>query len=284
MFDIGSKLLPWVLGALVLLGVWLFYKLFKPYSLDRSSPIQCAVGGNGSGKSHECIVKCGVPAIKRNRRHWWIVKHFMPWRDAGDAPCLYCNIPVKIKYYRPLTRDILLERVSIPQGSVVIIDELPKFLNQYGWDKQAVQKNLDDFMTFFRHYVDGLLIINAQSIDEVEVHIRRKLNSYYWFTDFHKFLCFYSVKVLRCRVADGSVTNSADMLSDTMRVHYGFMGRKYYDTRCYSRRYSYLPAVDNGSVDDELVPVDLKQDEILRIDDSMSCDLDAVIKAKKGSK
>ena len=54
------------------------------------------------------------------------------------------------------------------------------------WDEKLVQDNANEFITFFRHYIGGYLIINAQSEAEIEVHFRRKLNQAIWCYDFKK--------------------------------------------------------------------------------------------------
>ena len=51
-----------------------------------------------------------------------------------------------------------------------MIDEFPQFISQFEWDIDIVQKNANEFITYFRHYIGGNLILNAQSEDEIEGH------------------------------------------------------------------------------------------------------------------
>ena len=123
-----------------------------------------------------------------------------------------------------------------------MIDEFPQFISQFDWDIELVQKNCNEFITFFRHYIGGHLIINAQSEDEIECHFRRKLNIGVWCFDFHvwplPFLpLFYTNRMCDFMLSENVTTMSTTYIEENTRIHFGLFPRKAYDTRCYSPRY-----------------------------------------------
>lgn len=162
---------------------------------------------------------------------------------------LYSNIPIHFKssmFSKKREWSIQLEEAhllllkAITEYSVVMIDELPQFVNQFNWNEELVQKNLNEFITFFRHYIGGYLICNAQSINDIVVQIRRKLNQAIWCFDFkkHLFGLFYTNRMCDVMISDSMETISTTFIEDNTKLHFGlFPPRKTYDTRCYSIRY-----------------------------------------------
>lgn len=282
----------WVFfGALAaLLLFWLYKKFFNPAAINHDSTL-LFTGGLGSGKSLNSV-KYAKKAYRKVHRAWRIdcwkrkVGAVFHRKDPNlvefdEEPGLYSNIPIRIgmpdlfhkhegdedwfatHYSRKLTRDMMVFKTRIPVGSVVFIDELPQFINQFQYDAAGVKDVLNEWITFFRHYIDGLFIANAQSLDEVECHIRRKLNTYYYCFDFQPLLfgLFYRVRILRNRVGDQSISIDSDYVEDNAKWHYGILAFKAYDSRCYRHRYDYVMDAHWGYFRD------LCTDTILRFDD-----------------
>lgn len=265
-------------------GFYLWKKFVRPANVNHDSTV-LFTGGLGSGKSLSSV-KEAVKSIKRSLSSWHkecLKIRFLNWfyskfrKDyvpsiLPEKPLLLSTTPVRWltfhgwEWSHLLTRRMLLLDDRIPVGSVVFIDEFPQFCNQYDWDNPEVQNQLNEFITFFRHYIGGVFIINAQSLDEVECHVRRKLNSYYYCFDFHRFLCFYRVRLLRCRVGDMSVSLTNDFIEENAKWHYGllFSWLRNYDSRCYRHRYdSVQPPAEYYQWDklttDYVVRLDLKK-------------------------
>ena len=164
-------------------------------------------------------------------------------------PKLYSNIPIHFKTHifgrNREWAEILNERHLLclerqREYSVVVIDELPQFINQFNWNQDLVQKNVNEYITFFRHYVGGYFLTNAQSVDDVVVQIRRKLNQATWCFDFkkHLFGLFYTIRMCDIMLSDQVSTMSTTMIDENTRLHFGLFPKKgTYDTRCYSERY-----------------------------------------------
>ena len=106
-----------------------------------------------------------------------------------------------------------------------------------------IQKNVNEFITFFRHYIGGYFIINAQSIDDVVVQVRRKLNQATWCFDFHAwpfpFLpLFYTIRMCDINLSEMVTNISTTYIEENTRLHFGlFPPRGTYNSRCYSPRY-----------------------------------------------
>ena len=166
-------------------------------------------------------------------------------------PLLYSNIPVhfrthlfgfKKEWATQLDVEHLLLIKEVNEFSVVLIDEFPQFISQFDWDIDLVHKNCNEFITFFRHYIGGHLIINAQSEDEIECHFRRKLNIGIWCFDFHAwplpiFPLFYTNRMCDFMLSENITTMSTTYIEENTRLHFGLFPRKAYNTRCYRPRY-----------------------------------------------
>lgn len=180
-----------------------------------------------------------------------MVKPYILIEDLKRKPLLYSNIPIhfrthlfgfKKEWSTQLDVYHILLLKEINEYSVVMIDEFPQFISQFDWDIDLVQKNANEFITFFRHYIGGHLIINAQSEDEIECHFRRKLNIGVWCYDFHIWPLpilplFYTNRMCDFMLSENITTMSTTYIEDNTKLHFGFFPRKAYDSRCYSERY-----------------------------------------------
>ncbi len=176
------------------------------------------------------------------------IKSIKPLRKERPLPQLYSNIPIHFKKHwwsskrewnKQLEAPHLLCLKKLEEYSVVLIDELPQFINQFNWNEELIKKNVNEFITYFRHLYAGYLITTSQSIDDVVVQIRRKLNHATWCYDFKKwfFGLFYTMRMCDIVLSDQISTMSTTYLEENTKLHFGmFPPKKTYDTRCYSER------------------------------------------------
>lgn len=192
--------------------------------------------------------------IKLNAKHRndpkWKLKPLLKIHAKRKKPLLYSNIPIHFKkslFKREREWAIKLEAPhilllkQIREYSIVVIDELPQFVNQFNWKEELIQNNVNEFITFFRHYVGGYFICTSQASDDIVVQIRRKLNQAIWCFDFkkHLFGLFYTVRMCDIMLSDQIGTISTTFIEDNTKVHFGlFPARNTYDTRCYKPRYN----------------------------------------------
>lgn len=196
-------------------------------------------------------------ANKKVRRKKWTreqadnyIKKYTLWKKKR-RPQAYSNIPIRLSAKRFGTekkkewscvlnaKQILLLQ-KIPEYSVVLIDELPQLVNQFNWDEELVQHNLNEYITFFRHYVAGHLILTAQAQNDVVVQIRRKCNQAIWCYNLkkHLFGLFYTQRMCDMMLTDNIQTFSTTFIEENTRLHFGlFPPKNMYDSRCYSIRY-----------------------------------------------
>lgn len=170
-------------------------------------------------------------------------------KQPRRKPMLYCNIPIHFKTHLfrrkkewsvMLAEPHLLLLKEIVEYSVVLVDELPQFINQFNWNSELIQKNVNEFITYFRHYVGGYFITNAQSTSDIVVQVRRKLNIATWCFNFkkHLFGLFYTVQMCDIMLNDDITTIANPQNDENTKTRFGlFPGKSTYDSRCYSERY-----------------------------------------------
>lgn len=272
----GITIALMIISGLVIL--FILWKVFKPYII-RYDTTALFTGGLGSGKTYNSVwqsivcvrknrfFKYYLPKLKYNlgkpfrrihNKHIW--KHFYKRRfkvkliklepQRPKKPLLYSNIPICFKthvfgFKKEWSVQLDIEHIllfkEIREYSVVMIDEFPQFISQFEWDEELVQKNANEFITFFRHYIGGNLIINAQSEDEIECHFRRKLNIGMWCFNFKVWPfpilpLFYTCRMCDFMISENIQTMSTTYVEDNTRWRIGIF-RKQYDSRCYSPRY-----------------------------------------------
>ena len=238
-------------------------------------------GGLGSGKSLNSVKQ--VLILYKKNHNIWLVKKYMNsflnlFRKKNnkrqfieEEPLIYSNIPIKIKkglVSNQLTKEHLILKERINQKSIVFIDELPTLVNQFNWNLNDVRYNLNEFITFFRHYIGGYLVVNGQAESEIVKQVRVKLNSYYWCFDFKKFLCFYRVKILHSMITENDVSISTDFIDENCRNVFGIITKRY-NTRAFKNRYNKVIKENNLKFNS----VDLTTNKIIRFE-SYKSDLD----------
>lgn len=260
-----------IIAAIVL--IFLLYHWIKPYVIRHDTTI-LFTGGLGSGKTLESV-KTAIVLIRKQR----LVKYkiynaftkfinlfkilhnnrvdkkgkgkYWKLKPLRKKPMLYSNIPIQYKTHFwtskknrewsvMLTEEHITLLKEITEYSVVMIDEFPQFVNQFMWNEDIVQNNLNEFITFFRHYIGGYFICNAQSENEIEVHFRRKLNQAIYSYNFRKwcFGLFYTNRMLDIMLSENVSTMTTAQAEENTKLHFGlFPPRNTYDSRCYSIRY-----------------------------------------------
>lgn len=200
---------------------------------------------NNRKKKHNRKVQEKYTDIKLIKKH---TKKLKKLHELRPKPMLYSNMPIhfrthligrKKEWAKKLNASQVVCLQRIVEYSVVLIDELPQFVNQFNWNEELIQKNTNEWITFFRHFYGGYFITTAQSVDDVVVQIRRKLNQAIWCYDFkkHLFGLFYTIRMCDIMLSDQVGTMSTTMLEENTKLHFGlFPGKKTYATRCYKPR------------------------------------------------
>lgn len=145
---------------------------------------------------------------------------------------------------KPLEESYLLELKLLPKHCVILIDELGSFASQHMFNLPNAKKNLVDFFRLYRHYTEGgYIYATDQSLDEMIVYIRRRINTAIELLEHKSYLgTFYKITChkisTRDNVQNEIVNPENPEIANTASLLYGFYPRwKSYDSYCYSVRY-----------------------------------------------
>lgn len=233
---------------LLILFCVLVWKIARSYRLKTYDTVLAFTGGLGAGKSFMSVKKARELLKRQRRRVWW---HNLgkPKSKRKPRPMLYSSIPVKVsrkEWALVLTPEHLLLQRKIIRGSVVLIDEIGGFCSQFDY-RVANSEVWDEFVRYFRHYVQGYLVCNDQCSENIVLQVRRRLNTVYNMMGFRKFLFVYWVRVRNITVSEEIKTVEEQNAEDNMRLLIGLMPLfRAYDSHCYSVRYDTVPAMEEA--------------------------------------
>lgn len=239
----------------------------KKFPMDT---VVCLTGGLGTGKT---LIAVNL-AIKEYR------KRLLMWRlglydrrkglkieKKAEMPKLYSNIPILLKrpiyisrkiipykeyFSEVLTYEHILLLDRIPEYSVILIDEVGQVADQYQYDNPFVMQDLQKFIRYYRHFVDGRLILTDQSSSNIVVAIRRRINKIYNLHDFKRnWFFFFKVRVQELFIAEDVMSTVEQNVHNDYEYFYGLLPLKWlkflditrlltykkYDSRCYSVMY-----------------------------------------------
>lgn len=234
--------------------------LVRPYFIKHET-VQLYTGGLGTGKSLLSVRKA-IRLYKLNTRKVKIYNIFHR-KKKRTLPRLYSNIPIKYKgkiISRHPSPSILTGETRMVEKSILFIDELSIFCNQ--WENQRNNskiKDLEDFITLFRHYTKGgYLIINTQNINKVNHNIRYCIDKCIDCYHFYKILFLGVVKIREIDLSCDVVNVNESFKEDNTKRVFIILTRKtrYYDTFAYSDLYN--PIKDDDSTIDNTMKVQKK--------------------------
>lgn len=294
-----------------LVVVFVLWLKIKPYFI-RYDTVVGFTGGLGSGKTFESV-RLSIRELKKNRFRVRIYNLFQSLKKQPclPLPMLYSSIPIRIskkEYSRVLTASHLLLQEKIIGGSIVFLDEVDVWANQYAHNNPNIieipsKKDLDtdgyvagglfdEFVRLFRHYnatpcCEPKLIVNTQATSNIITIIRRRINTVYYQSKFriirlpllrfvpilNQFSNLYTYLVREITISDEIVNTSENMLGDACRRVIGFSSDfKHYDTHCYSVRVEHLslsvPKAWNDKKTKRLLKCPYKKEKSLIDDDS----------------
>ena len=223
----------------------LLWFLLKPY-FQKYDNVVLYTGTLGSGKTF-CGVKTSIKLLKKNRFKVFLY-NLAPWhKEKKPKPLLYSNVQIRIKkteWYIPLKAEHFLMTERVVEKSVIFSDEISLVLSQQDF-KTVNDKALSDFCTLVRQYTEGgYWVLTTQSVQKVNHHIRRCLDSAYRLSEFrHFFKLFYKVNVRHIDICEDTININEKHSEDSTSRIFGLFGGKKYDTYCYSIRYKKFPSV-----------------------------------------
>lgn len=275
------------MGIIIILVICvLLFLIIKPYFIKYDTVVGFS-GGLGTGKSFKSV---DTSIIELRKARWRTqLYNLMLWhKEKQPLPELYSSIPVRYKtglfsrwkYSLKLTPEHLTLQRNIIPGSIIFLDEIDVFCNQFGLanpniidmanKKEIAAKKLreamemkspdtglvDEEVRLFRHLfsnhvtgVEAKLIVNSQATSNIATIIRRRMNTVFVLSTFRKwgipFILPNLIYTVRCRnitITDEITNTSGANAEDDTRLIIGFMPRKkLYDTHCYRHRADTIP-------------------------------------------
>src|SRR5574344_1625425 len=207
-----------LLVLLALLVVYFVYKFLAPYFV-RIDNVFFVSGAPGTGKA----LLCSDYAIKRWKgamRRWRFASFASKITRKPckfEKPAFYSSIPVllarevkigkkvikPVVVSKPLTKEILLLQERLPNGSIVYISDINRFVNQWSYKLANVQKNIAEFISEFRQYTKGgYFIANCQQSDQVAKEIRNCFGSCINLLHHHNFLFVHWSEMRRISLSE----------------------------------------------------------------------------------
>lgn len=265
-----------ILGVIAVLLI--LFLIIKPYFIKYDTVV-AFTGGLGTGKSF-MSVQTAIRELKKNRwkTKFYNFKQFIKRKPKLEKPLLYSSIPIRISKNEMsvvLNGDMLTLQEGFVKGSVVFIDEVDVFANQFAYANQNIiecanKKDLkakrdgnedfdsglfDEEIRLFRHLYSSpacecKLVCNSQATSNITTIIRRRMNTVFVLSRFRKyripilslFIVPYTVEVRNITITDEITNMSDNNAEDNMRIHIGIMPRKKrYDTHCYIHRADTIP-------------------------------------------
>lgn len=260
-----------IAGIIIFVLVW-FKRRFKTLTLP------CVYFVSGAVKTGKTAISVGL--AKREYRkavRSWYIKRFIAKlfrrndNDLDYKPMLYSNIPLRYIKFNRLTIDVVMQKVRIPNNSIVLIDEISLFADSQLFQDKITNGQLMRFYKLFGHYSHGgKLIINSQSVADNHYTLKRCL-SHYLYIYSNTRLPFVSIfNVRECIYSDdGSMTNNFNEdieLSMRQLIFFNSLFKSY-DKFCYSIFTDDLPYQVNYTSEKLTAKDSLKCDYIVSLND-----------------
>lgn len=229
---------------ILIVAIIAIYLIYKTYFLKYDTVVSFT-GGLGAGKTIESV-NVSIKLLKKQRRKVKL-HNLLHKNDIWPTPQLYSSIPVRIsknEWAIKLTDDHLLLRSRIIPRSVVFIDEVGSFANQFEYRNPNIETNFDEIIRFFRHYLKGgYFVCNDQCSENIVFYVRRRMNTVFNLMHFKKYFgVFYTVKVRNINISEEIKTIEDENVEDGYKLKFGVIPLfKRYDTYCYSERYKTVP-------------------------------------------
>ena len=253
--------------------------------------ITAFTGGLGTGKTFRSV-EIAVKLLKRNRSLTRRYNRLHP-HDPLPEPQLYSSIPLLLsrsEFAVKLMPDHLTLQSTIIPGSVVFIDEIDVWANQFSFGNENIidtpsKKSLsqrregdsdydtglfDEEIRLFRHLFssaacEAKLVCNSQATSNICTIVRRRMNVVYVLARFRIwFGLFYTVRSRSIIITDEIVNTNAGLSTEDTKLKLGLVPRfRRYDTHCYRSRYKRIP---------DKLPVERWED--LTTDRLMKCPID----------
>lgn len=227
-----------VILIIIFVVLFIIFKRSKKFTFDSTVMINGCVG---SGKSL-LSVKIAINSINKAHHIWWrrthIYSKFFRNMKNEEEPLLYSNIPIKSKFYVPLSNDIILRQTRCHYKSVILIDESSLLATSLDYKDKDLSEHLQLFLKLVRHSLLGSyrniwgsypnVIINTQSKNDNHFAFDRTLNQVLYLT---KSINLPFFKVVWCRdmlLIDSVVNDFEDDIKESLSSRWFLISKKFF--------------------------------------------------------
>lgn len=166
---------------LIIIICFLIYLAWKYLKLPKINCTALFTGAPKTGKSTLAIATAISKTRKARRRTYF---YNMVHKNKKEMPVLYSNIPIKVKYYQPLTYDIITRRKRMIYGSVVYMGEFSLVADSMEFKDKVTNEELQLFFKLFGHETKGgYLITDTQCINDCHFALKRVTSQYFYIHD-----------------------------------------------------------------------------------------------------
>lgn len=226
-------------------------------------------GAPKTGKS-TLAIHTAIREYKKVRRRALFINF---WRrllrkEEIEVPLLYSNIPLKVKGYAPITKEILQRKERMRYKSICYLGEFSLIADSMTFKDGFLNEEIMLFMKLYGHETKGgKLIADSQCIADCHFALKRVIGQHFYI---HNTINIPLLPVLIMHVRelvysdDGSTVNVVNTdLEDDLKTLIIWKGVwKKFDYCCYSSFTDKLPVSDK-----EEEPTTLKAEEIVSFRD-----------------
>ena len=227
-----------VVLIVILIILFIIFKRSKNMCFDSVLMINGQVGGGKSLLS----VKVACSSINKAHAIWWRRVHiwsiiFKNMKNE-EEPLLYSNIPVKSRFYVPLTNDIIRRQKRCHYKSVILIDESSLLATSLDYKDKDLSEDLQLFLKLVRHSLKGSyrnllgsypnLIINTQSKNDNHYAFDRCINQVLYITKTKTIPFFKVIWVRDMLLIDSVVNDMEDDIKESLSSRWFLVPKKYF--------------------------------------------------------
>lgn len=243
-----------IIIIIVIVFILFLFRRSKKFYFDNVVMLN---GSIGSGKT-STGVKIAFNSINKAHSIWWRKKYIyskifkfkyspMALKELDEEPLLYSNIPLKHKYYTPLTTDILQRSSRCHYKSVIFIDESSLLATSLDYKDKELSESLTLFLKLVRHSLHGSyrnllgsypnLIITTQSKNDNHFAFDRTLNQVLYIFKSISIPFFKVVWARDLLLIDSVLNNFDDDIKQSFSIRWFLVPKsifKRYNSYCYS--------------------------------------------------
>lgn len=163
-----------IIGAIIL-----FFWLKHLFKLPKIGATAMFTGAPKTGKSTIAIATAFSELRKRRFKTWFY--NLIHIKNKKEYPLLYSNIPLKSKYYVPVTKDLIMRKEKFVYNSVIYLGEFSLVADSMEFKDKELNERLQLFCKLIGHETKGgCMITDTQCISDCHYAMKRVTGQYFY--------------------------------------------------------------------------------------------------------